>query len=71
MKENNTGSLLEKSGEAKTMTRGKALKKAAKITLAACTMMVLLNRTEKALALSGAPGGSGSSVSNFTSGGDW
>ena len=71
MKTNNTGDLAEKSGETKTMTRGRALKKAAKITLAAGTMMLLLNKPEKALALSGAPGGSGSSVSNFTSGGDW
>ena len=71
MKTKSTESLPAHAGEAKTMTRGKALKKAAKITLAAGTMMVLLNKPEKALALSGAPGGSGSSVSNFTSGGDW
>ena len=71
MKTTNEETQVEKSGETKTMTRGKALKKAAKITLAAGTMMVLLNKPEKALAISGAPGGSGSSVSNFTSGGDW
>jgi hypothetical protein len=71
MKTKTTESLPANAREEQTMTRGKALKKAAKITLAAGTMMVLLNKPEKALALSGAPGGSGSSVSNFTSGGDW
>lgn len=71
MKTANTETQMEKSAETNTMSRGKALKKAAKITLAAGTMMLLLNRPEKALALSGSPGGSGSSVSDFTSGGDW
>ncbi len=71
MKTKNIQPQPEHTGEKQTIPRGKALKKAAKITLAAGTMMVLLNKPEKALAGSGAPGGSGSSVSDFTSGGDW
>ncbi|MCX6240034.1 MAG: hypothetical protein NTY07_21230 [Bacteroidia bacterium] len=45
----------ENNKESKPMTRAEALKKAGKLTLAAGTMLVLLNTPEKALAQSAPP----------------
>ena len=58
------------SEEPKTMTRGKAIKKAAKVTLTAGTMLVLLNNPQKAFAGSGAEPG-GSTLVDFGSGSTW
>jgi len=53
MKTENKNQTSENGKEVKGMTRKEALKKAGKLTLAAGTMLVLLNTPEKALAQSG------------------
>ena len=59
-------------GGGRTMTRGRALKKVGKVTLAAGVMMVLLNNPEKALASSGSgSGGDGGGLAKPPDGGDW
>jgi hypothetical protein len=64
MKTENIKPESEDSKDSKKMTRAEALKKAGKLTLAAGTMIALLNTPEKALAASGEiipdpPGGGG------------
>ena len=52
MKTEDLDPISENAEESKTMTRAEALKKAGKLTLAAGTMLVLLNTPEKAFAAS-------------------
>lgn len=53
MKTKNTEPRPESTKERKTISRGQALKKVGLITLAAGTMLALLNNPRKALAVSG------------------
>ena len=65
-------SIPESNDQHRKISRSKAIKKVGMVTLAAGTMLTLLN-TKKALAFSGAGSeqGGGTTLNDFTSGGNW